>query len=165
MPAAADEARLDDLFAQLARAETKEAASRIEREIQSEWSRSGSPAIDLLLQRGRDAIEAGDSIAAVEHLTAAIDHAPDFAEAYHLRATAYYRLGQIGPALDDLRETLLRNPRHYPAMRGLAVILQEIGRRDEALEVFRRVLALHPQDEAVAEAAARLERERDGRLL
>jgi tetratricopeptide (TPR) repeat protein len=120
LPAAADEAKLDDLFRQLSTAETADAATLIQNEIFIEWSKSGSASVDLLLQRGQDAIEAGDPVLAAEHFTAAIDHAPDFAEAYHGRATAYYMSGRIGPALDDLRQTLILNPRHFGAMRGFA---------------------------------------------
>ena len=35
-------------------------AGRIEAEIWIEWSKSGSPAMDLLLQRGEDAMELGN---------------------------------------------------------------------------------------------------------
>ncbi len=157
--------RLDDLFGQLAAAANADAAARIEREIQLEWSRSGSPAVDLLLSRGREALEDGDHAAAVEHLTAAIDAAPDFAEAYNLRATAYYLSGDIGPALDDLRECLVLNPRQYNAMRGVAVILVELGRKEEALAAFRRVLAFDPMDAETRAAADRLALELDGRSL
>ncbi len=165
LPAVADEARLDDLFGQLATAETPDAATRVENEIFIEWSKSGSPAVDLLLKRGQDAVEAGDPILAAEHFTAAIDHAPDFAEAYHGRATAYYLSGQIGPAIDDLRQTLILNPRHFGAMRGFAILLEEIGREEEALEVFSEVNAINPLDPAVTEAIDRLELALEGQTL
>jgi tetratricopeptide (TPR) repeat protein len=164
-PAAAELPKLDDLFGQLATAETPEAAARIENEIYLEWSKSGSAAIDLLLRRGQDAIDAGESVLAAEHFTAAIDHAPDFAEAYHGRATAYYLSGQLGPALDDLRQTLVLNPRHFPAMRGFAIILEELGREEQALEVYRKVQDINPEDTAVGEAVARLELALEGRAL
>lgn len=164
-PAWAEMARLDDLFGQLATAENPDAAARIENEIYLEWSKSGSAAVDLLLRRGQDAIDAGESVRAAEHFTAAIDHAPDFAEAYHGRATAYYLSGQIGPALDDLRQTLVLNPRHFAAMRGFAIILEELGRQDQALEVYHQILAINPEDPSVNEAADRLELALGGRAL
>lgn len=161
-PALADQARLDDLFAQLAAAESADAGARIVREIRGEWGRSGSAAVDLLMSRGTDAMEAGDWQAAVEHLTAAIDHAPDVAQAWHLRATAYYMLGQAGPALSDLGQALVLEPRHFGAMQGVAVMLEEFGKPAEALEVFRAVLAIHPSDPDIRGAVARLERALDG---
>jgi tetratricopeptide (TPR) repeat protein len=165
LPARADDARMADLLDQLRSAENDRAADLILREIRAEWSRSGSPAIDLLLQRGTDALEAGDLAAAVEHLTAAIDHAPAFAEAYHQRATALYLLGEVGPAVADLQQVLALNPGHFAAMQGFAVILEEMGRTEDALETWRQVLAINPQDDAVSGAVGRLELELAGRAL
>ena len=165
LPVAADQARLDDLMGQLRDAENTRAAGLVVREIVAEWSRSGSPGIDLLLRRGADALEAGEFAVAVEHLTAAIDHAPGFAEAWHQRATAYYRMGDVGPALADLQTTLQLNPGHFGAMQGLGVILQDLGRSAEALEVFALVHDMNPQDTGLADAIDRLERELAGRAI
>ena len=74
MALAEDTAKLDDLFTRLKSAGAEE-ASRIETEIWIEWSKSGSPALDLLLLRGRDAMELGDS-ASIEHSPAIIAHDP-----------------------------------------------------------------------------------------
>ena len=54
----------------------------ITREIRMKWAQSGSDAMDLVLKRGQDALERGENDAAIEHFSAVIDHAPDFAEAY-----------------------------------------------------------------------------------
>ena len=99
---AEDTAKLDGLFERLKTAEAAE-AGRIEREIWIEWSKSGSPAEDLLLQRGKDAMDLGDFPAAIEHFTAIIDHDPDFAEAWNARATAYYMAGEFGPPVAAIR--------------------------------------------------------------
>ena len=81
-PAFADSARLDELFQRLQNTDDV-GAQQIEAEIWSEWSKSGSPAMDLLLERGRSAMQAGDFVGAIGQFTAVIDHAPDFAEAYN----------------------------------------------------------------------------------
>jgi tetratricopeptide (TPR) repeat protein len=165
MPAAAlDEARLDALYAQLQDA-TPEEAPQIAALISEEWSKSGSPTLDLLLKRGIDAMDAGDFAAAIDHFTALIDHAPDFAESYNGRAAAYYLTGRIGPAIDDLRQALVLNPRQFIALRGFAVILEELGREAEALEVYKRVLALHPSEPDTLVAVDRLEQKLAGRSL
>ena len=61
-------------------------APRIAREIEAHWAKSGSAAMDLLLRRGRDAMEASEYVLAIEHFTALTDHAPAFAEGFHARA-------------------------------------------------------------------------------
>jgi tetratricopeptide (TPR) repeat protein len=94
---------------------------------------------------------------AVEHLTALTDHAPEFAEGWYARATAYYLTGRVGPALADLQRALVLEPRHYRAITGLAVILEETDQPRRALEVYRRALAIHPHAPDIKEAVARLE--------
>lgn len=163
-PAVAQETRIDELFAQLREADPAQAA-RLQGQIRDEWSRSGSPTMDLLLRRGTNALDSGDAAQAVEHLTALIDHAPDFAEGYHMRATAYYELGLVGPAIEDLRETLALNPRHFGAMTGFAVIFMDIDRMEDALAVFRQIAEIGPNLPDVADAISRLEREIDGQSI
>jgi tetratricopeptide (TPR) repeat protein len=135
---------------------------RTEREILRAWSRSGSPSMDLLLQRGRQAMREGDHAAAIEHLTALVDHAPDFAEGWNARATAFYNAGQYGPAVDDIARTLTLNPNHWGALSGLGMILEETGRKEAALGAYRAALAIHPHLESIRERAERLERETQG---
>ena len=55
-------------------------AAKIATQIKRAWARSGSASVDLLLKRGRDALQAKKPKVAIEHLTALTDHAPDFAE-------------------------------------------------------------------------------------
>lgn len=160
----ADTAKLDDLFTRLATAE-EAAAGRIEQEIWIEWSKSGSPAMDLLLQRGRDAMAAGDLTTAVDHFTALIDHAPDFAEGYNARATAYFQEGQFGPSVADIAKTLSLNPRHFGAMAGFGMILEQTNQPDRALEVYTAALAIHPHLAGVLEAVERIKTEAHGRDL
>lgn len=162
--AAAESDGVDDLFAALARAEGRDAA-QIVGKIASEWSKSGSPALDLLLTRGREALAAGKTAAAIGHFTALIDHAPDFAEGYNARATAYFGERQFGPALDDIRASLALEPRHFGAMTGLAVILEEIGEDEAALRAWRAVRALYPASPQAQAAMPRLERRVEGSTL
>ncbi|MCV6595387.1 MAG: tetratricopeptide repeat protein [Silicimonas sp.] len=163
-PVSADEAELEALFEGL-RGEDPAAAAQIEGRIYDLWSKSGSPSMDLLLNRGRDAMEAGDFKRAVEHFTALIDHAPEFAEGYNARATAFFQSRQLGLSLADIQRTLALNPRHFGAMSGLALILEEIGRPEDALAAWREVEALHPHREGLKEALERLERQVEGAAL
>lgn len=157
MPAAAEPARMDELFDRLKSADAVDAA-RIEREIELEWRRSGSPAMDLLEKRGREALEREDFAAAVEHFSALTDHAPDYAEGWHGRAKAHFAQGRYGLALADLERTLALDPRQYEALFGLGVIFEQLGRNEHAYDAFGLVLGLHPHHERAAEAIKRLDR-------
>ena len=161
---AEDTAKLDGLFDRLKTAEEAE-AGRIETEIWIEWSKSGSPALDLLLQRGRDAMDLGDIPAAIEHFSAIIDHDPNFAEAWNARATAYFMAGEFGPSVADIGTVLTLNPRHFGALSGLAMILEETGKPERALDVYRAAIAIHPHMEGAADAIERLEKQAEGQEL
>lgn len=161
---AEDVAKLDDLFTRLKTAEAGE-AGRIETEIWIEWSKSGSPAMDLLLQRGKDAMNFGDTLQAIEHFSAIIDHSPDFAEAWNARATAYFYAGDFGPSLADIGHVLTLNPRHFGALSGLAMILEASGKPERALQVYRAALEIHPHLAGASEAVKRLETGAEGQEL
>ncbi|HKL06108.1 MAG TPA: tetratricopeptide repeat protein [Roseovarius sp.] len=165
LPAAGqDRAPLDDLFDRLEQAQPAD-ARRAERDIEHAWAQSGSAAMDLLLDRGRDALEAGDSQAAIDHFSALIDHAPDFAEGWHMRSVAFSRVGRYGLALADIERALALNPRHFNAIYGLGVILEELNQPDLAHRAFTRVLAIHPHHEAVTKALERLDSQVGGSAL
>ncbi len=159
-PGLADD-RLDDLFTALREADAETGAA-IEGRIWEEWSHSGSPAMDLLLERGRAAMAEGDFMLAIEHFTALVDHAPEFPEGYNARATAYFRAGLYGPSLADIRTTLALNPRHFGALAGLAAIFEELGEKKGALAAYREVEKLFPAREGLRETIDRLSRQVEG---
>jgi tetratricopeptide (TPR) repeat protein len=164
--AIADDAEhLQRLHDRLAAAQDAGEADRIAREIQLEWDSSGSAAADLLLQRGRDAMAAKEWQLAIEHLTALTDHAPDFAEGWNARATAFYMAGEFGPSVDDIARTLTLNPRHWGALSGLAAILESMGDDEKAAEAYRAALAIHPFLDGLEEHVTALEAKLQGQEL
>lgn len=156
--------RVQDLLRELADPATED-WQRVESDLAREWSKSGSASMDLLLQRGQDALEAGDPLAALEHLTALTDHAPDFAEGWNLRATAFFVAGQFGPALEDIRQTLVLNPHHYGALAGLGMILEQLEREEDAAAAYRAALAINPHQPDLNEALTRLDQATGGTEL
>lgn len=151
---AADDA-LAPLFRQLAQAQD-EGWRAAESDILRAWSRSGSASMDLLLKRGEAALDAGDLDAAIGHLTALTDHAPDFAAGFQLRATAYAMRGDYGPAAADLARALQLEPRHFGALTQLGAMLEEMGDQPRALAAYRASLAIHPHQQDARDAVARL---------
>lgn len=131
-------------------------AARLEREIRMDWEKSGSPAMDLLLKRGKDALEAGELELAIGHLSALTDHAPDFAEGWHARAMAFFQEEEYSLALHDLEVTLALNPRHFAAIYGLGVVMESLGRDKDAYDLYTRVLSLHPHHQDALDGVERL---------
>ncbi len=162
---AGDDPQMQPLYDRLAAAQDAGEADRIAREIQMKWDSSGSAAMDLLLQRGRDAMTAEDWTTAIEHLTALTDHAPAFAEGWNARATAFYMAGEFGPAVDDIARALTLNPHSWSALSGLGAILEGMGDTERAVGAYRAALAINPYLDGLQEHVAALEATLRGREL
>ena len=134
----------------------------VEAELMTVWSRSGSASMDLLLRRGRDALEAENTAAAIDHFSALVEQAPDFAEGWNARATAFFHADEYGLSLSDIERTLELNPNHFGALTGLALILQELGYYEDALKAYKAVQDIHPHRPNVNEAVDRLEEDLSG---
>lgn len=152
---------MNQLFAELAEPQG-DSWRRALSDIERIWSRSGSAAMDLLYKRGEDALDTGDYSAAIGHLTALTDHAPDFAGGWYLRAVAYYGDGEFGPALADLAHTLQLEPRHFGALTQLGAMLEEVGDDQRALDAYRQSLQINPHQQEAVDAVSRLEQKTAG---
>ncbi|MEM9318728.1 MAG: tetratricopeptide repeat protein [Pseudomonadota bacterium] len=156
--------RLGELLDRLADPETGN-WEIVEQEIIQRWSISGSATADLLLSRGIEALDAGETETAIAHLTALVDHAPEFAEGWNVRATAYFHAGMYGPSIYDIQRVLALNPQHFGALIGLGIMLEDMGYEDEALEAFYAARAIHPHRPDVSGAIARIEAALEGQAL
>lgn len=155
---AAAPARIDTLLSELAEPGRKD-WEQLETEILRIWSRSGSPAMDLLLERGQKALAEEDYPTAVEHFSALIDHAPGFAEAWNSRATAYFLEGNFGLAMADVEHVLVLNPRHFGALTGLASMFEAMDEPRDALAALRMAAKLNPNRPGIKDEIARLEKQ------
>lgn len=157
-PQPADEtAKLDRLLADLAQPNRPD-WEKIESEINRIWSESGSPSMDLLLERGNEALQQEDYPTALEHFSALIDHAPDFAEGWNGRATTYFLMGEYSLSIADVEHVLVLNPRHFGALAGLGFMMESLGETDLALRALRKVQELNPNRPNINEAVIRLEK-------
>lgn len=146
---------LDTLYDRLATSDEGE-AGRVASEITERWSSSGSDSIDLLLLRGREAMRVSDYDKALSHFSRLVAFAPDFAEAWNARATAYFASEDYGFALADLYHALRLQPRHYGALSGLAIIQESLEMEDAALASYRAALEIHPHLSGAKEGVERL---------
>lgn len=161
-PTRAD-AELDALFEQLELAEDTQTATPIEQAIWARWADSGSPTVNILLERATAAEDAGDAELAERFLDQASDLAPDYAETWNRRANLYYAIDDYPGAISAIQETLKREPRHFAALAALGMIYEELGQQRPALEAFRAALVIHPHYEVAIQGVRRLEPRVDGR--
>jgi tetratricopeptide (TPR) repeat protein len=157
--------RIEALFEALKIAPDARSAQMVEARLEAMLLQSGSDTADLLVTRARGMLEAKDYDLSLKLLDATIELAPEFTEAYAQRATVYYLKKDVHRSLADLRVVLAREPRHFAALAGLGVILQDIGEHKRALDAFRRAVSLHPHIKAIPEMIKRLETRVEGRPI
>jgi len=154
---------LDFLFGALKLAPDDVTAKAIEERIWAVWTLSRSDTANLLMTRVKTAIEAKDTDLAIQLLDSIVKIKPDYVEAWNRRATIYYMKKDYGRSLSDIREVLKREPRHFGALAGLGLILHDIGDNKQALEVYRRALALYPRMERIPDLVKTLQEKVEGR--
>jgi tetratricopeptide (TPR) repeat protein len=154
---------LDTLFDALKIAPDAESAKAIEDRIWALWMVSGSDTCNLLMGRVKAAADDKDYDLAIKLLDAVVALKPDYVEAWNRRATIYYMKKDYGHALADIGEVLAREPRHFGALSGLGLILQEIGDDKHALEAYRKALAIDPHLEHVPDVVKTLRDKVEGR--
>ena len=154
---------LDRLFEALKVAPDNESAKYVENRIWAMWIATDSDTTTLLMGRVKQAIDAKDLDLGVKLLSAVIDIKPDYVEAWNRRATIYYMKKDFDRSLEDIHEVLKREPRHFGALSGLGMIMQELGDDKHALEAFRRALAVHPHLERIPDLVKQLSEKVEGR--
>ena len=108
------------------------------------WSRSGDAAIDKLMDRGGELMQAGRHREAIAVFTEIIKRKPGFTEGWNKRATVYYIAGDFKRSLADCDEVMKRNPNHFGALSGYGQIYFQLEQYDKAIEYWRRALAVNP---------------------
>jgi tetratricopeptide (TPR) repeat protein len=130
------------------------------------WSRSGDAALDRLMARGVDEMQAARYQQAIATFSEVIKKKPEFAEAWNKRATVYFLAGEHRKSIADCQEVLKRNPRHFGALSGMGQIHLQLDEPGAALVWFRRALEVNPNllgVEMNIEALERLLKEKPGR--
>ena len=154
---------LDFLFGALKVAPNEENAKAIADRIWGVWLESGGDTTNLLISRVRSAIESKDLDLAVQLLDSVVEFKPEYVEGWNQRATVHYMKKDYTRALADLAQVLKREPRHFGALFGIGVIMQEFGDDRRALEVYRRALELDPHMKRVPDLVKTLSEKVEGR--
>jgi len=154
---------LDFLFGALKAAPDEASAKHVEARIWAVWLQTPSDTAALLMLRAKAAMDAQQSDVALKLLDAVIKLRPDYIEGWNRRATLYYLKNDYAHSLRDIEQVLIREPRHFGALAGLGMIMQELGDDKRALEAFRKALAINPHLEKVPELVKTLSEKVEGR--
>lgn len=162
----ADRARgLDFLFGALKAAPDEASAKHVEGRIWALWTQTSSDTTMLLMTRVKAAIEKKQPEVAISLLDKVIRLKPDYVEGWNRRATLHYLQNNYERSLADIYEVLKREPRHFGALAGLGMIMQEFGDDKRALEAFRKALEINPHIEKLPDMVKTLSEKVEGRPI
>ena len=138
------QARLDKLFLVLAQSGSEYQAKQIEQLIWSFWFASDNEQVNSLMQQLLEARDKKDYDAAFKLADQIVKIEPENPEGWNQRATANFLLGDYDRSLEDIVETLKREPRHFGALSGRAYILMKQNKNRQAIETINAALRIHP---------------------
>src|SRR3954466_934632 len=154
---------LDFLFGALKAAPDEASAKHVEARIWAQWLQTPSDTAALLMLRAKAAMDAQKTEVALMLLDAVVKLRPDYIEGWNRRATLYYLKNDYAHSLEDIQQVLVREPRHFGALAGLGMIMQDLGEDKRALEAFRKALAVNPYLEKVPDLIKMLTEKVEGR--
>jgi tetratricopeptide (TPR) repeat protein len=154
---------LDFLFGALKAAPDEASAKHVESRIWALWLQTPSDTAALLMTRAKVAMEAQQIDLAIKLLDAVVKLRPDYIEGWNRRATLHYLKNDYAHSLEDIRQVLIREPRHFGALAGLGMIMQDLGDDRRALDAFRKALAINPYLEKVPGLVKQLSEKLEGR--
>lgn len=96
---------------------------------------------ERLVRDARERFALQDYYGAVHLLEEALATGRAFADAHHLLGLSRSLLGQPAPALEAFDRALALNPRYLEALIHRGLVLNQLGRTEEAEECFRRAAA------------------------
>lgn len=156
---------VDFLFGALKAAPDDASAKAVEDRIWAVWSGAGNETTNLLMARAKKAADDKDYDLAVRMLSSIIEIKPDFTEAWNRRATVYFLQKDYTNSMADIAKVLSREPRHFGALSGLGLIMQEVGDEKHALEAYRKALDVYPRLKGMDEKVKTLTEKVEGRNL
>ena len=163
LPKADKTHNLDFLFGALKAAPDEASAKHVEARIWAVWLQTPSDTAALLMVRAKAAMDAQKYDVALKLLDAVVKLRPDYVEAWNRRATVYYLQNDYQRSLEDIEQVLVREPRHFGALAGLGMIMQDLGDDKRALDAFRKALAVNPYLDKLPEMVKTLTEKVEGR--
>ena len=156
-PADQNDPALDGLFERLAITTDDEEASNITREIWQRWTANDDPEVSQLMQIGIRALNYSTYRRALQSFDRVIEIAPEFAEGWNKRATLYYHIREYQRSIDDIKETLQLEPRHFGAWSGLGLVSIAQENYSGALAAFKTAQSINPHIANIRRYVQRLE--------
>jgi len=135
----------------------------VEDRIWAFWTGAGNETTNLSMSRAKKAADDKDYDLAIRMLSSIIEIKPEFTEAWNRRATVYFLKKDYVNSMADIGKVLAREPRHFGALSGLGLIMQDVGDDKHALEAYRKALEIYPRLKGMEEKVKTLKDKVGGR--
>jgi len=144
---------LDDLFNALQQSNDLVEMTELQNQIWFHWYElpEQSAKLQPIFDQGMQALHFGQPQVAITQFSRTIEAAPTFAEGWNRRATAYFMVGDFEASLRDIQQTLALEPRHFGALGGLSMILENTMQYDKAIQAEKLLLKLMPENGLIKE--------------
>ncbi len=103
---------------------------------------------ERLVEQARERFQLQDYYGAIHLLEEVLAAGRAFADAHHLLGLSYSLAGQPDKALEQLDRALALNPHYVEALIHRALVLNELGREDEATAELRRAQRIDSNKQA-----------------
>jgi tetratricopeptide (TPR) repeat protein len=164
-PTPTHEQILDGLYKRLATAASPQASASIVGFIDEERNRSGSDTANLLLARAMAAAGQDHEAIGLQILDQIVALRPEWPVGWSKRGALRLNGGDVDGAMRDFAESLQRDPRDLEALAGVAAVLMEEKKLDQAQIVYQKALALAPNYAPLVEGERRLKAAIDAHTL
>lgn len=148
---------LNKLFNQLKNTKNLAIAEIIESKIWKIWSEH--PTKDNLtksLANATDLMNNGQFQMAFLAFSNIIEQDDGWAEGWNKRATVLFLMNQYEASLKDIEKVLIREPRHFGALSGRALIYIKLEQYEKALKNYKDVQKIYPAMDAAKKMISQL---------
>ena len=140
--------KIEDLLDDLEVTSSSLEASRIRAKIWGYWLKDHTYEKDNdLIASGLSHFYRGNYQKADQIFTKIILSDPNYVEGWNKRATIRYLLGDFQKSLEDINQVLTRQPRHFGAISGTALIHMQNLRYKKALDSYRLLERIDPNND------------------
>ena len=149
---------LNKLFKQLKNTKILSSAEIIEGKIWKIWSKH--PTQDILtnaLAIGVKLMNSGELVLAYNIFSNIVEKEPDWAEGWNKRATVLFLMNKYQSSLEDIKETLIREPRHFGALSGQGLVYIQLGQYEKAINSYKAAQKIYPTIDAAKKMIPQLQ--------
>ena len=106
---------------------------------------------------GTRLMNSGELVMAYNIFSNIVEKEPDWAEAWNKRATVLFLMNKHQLSLDDIQEVLAREPRHFGALSGQALIYIKLQQYEKAIDSYKKVQKIYPTIDAAKKMLPKLQ--------